>query len=134
MLKIDGKEMEMKIDPDDFDYVYNEYIHATNCDICNKKFTNTLDRQLDHDHETGEIRNIICQKCNRNKKDFNCKNSNTGERYISKCKNNRMKTGFEYRITIERDGIKIALNVRNTLEKAIKFRDEFLKNNPDIFT
>ena len=33
-----------------FEFVYYEYIRATNCELCNKLFPNTRDRQLDHDH------------------------------------------------------------------------------------
>ena len=130
----DWKKRGMKIDEDDFDYVYNTYIHATNCDLCNKLFLNTKDRQLDHDHNTGEVRNIVCQKCNRRRKDNKKKQTNTGYDYISKVKDKKSKTGFEYRIQIRRDGTYILNTNRNTLEKAIICRDEFLKNNPNIFT
>ena len=47
-----------------FNYVYYEYIHATNCELCNKLFSNSRDRHLDHCHETGDIRYICCQSCN----------------------------------------------------------------------
>ena len=38
------------VDDEHFEYIYNEYIHATNCDLCNKQFLKSTDRQLDHDH------------------------------------------------------------------------------------
>jgi hypothetical protein len=62
---------------EDYEIIYNEYIFSTNCDLCNKKFTNTKDRQLDHNHETGEIRNIVCCKCNLRKKDNKINSRNT---------------------------------------------------------
>tara|TARA_R110000851_G_scaffold16319_1_gene53348 strand:- start:45 stop:491 length:447 start_codon:yes stop_codon:yes gene_type:complete len=124
----------IKIDPDDFDYVYNKYIHATNCELCNKLFSKLRDRQLDHDHETGEVRNIVCNKCNCCKKDKKSKQNNTGEDYISKSKSKEYTNGYSFRIRIMRDGNYILNTQRNTLEKAIKCRDEFIANHPEIFS
>jgi len=122
------------VDDYHFWYVYNEYIHATNCDLCDKLFTKSLDRQLDHCHITGEIRNIVCQKCNQRRKDNKSKKTNTGEENIYKIKHKRYKTGYCFRIQIIRDGKYALATTRNTLEKAIKCRDEFIKNNPGIYT
>jgi hypothetical protein len=132
--KANWKRSGMKIDPDDFDYVYNEYIHATNCDLCNKLFTKSIDRQLDHDHNTGEVRNIVCNKCNCHRKDNKKKKNNTGEDYISKCNDAKMKLGYKFQIRIMRDGKRIVITTRTTLEKAIICRDEFIANHPEIFT
>ena len=125
----------MNIDPDDFPYVYNEYIHATHCDLCGKEFLTSRDRHLDHDHETGEIRNIVCNKCNQHKED-RVSNNNTGLKHISKCKNysNNYKNGYiiQYQFKIFRDGKRIIFKSNVDLDKLIKFRDEFLKNN-DIY-
>ena len=111
-----------------FKFVYNEFIHATNCELCNKLFSKSRDRQLDHDHETGEIRNIVCNKCNCCKKDKKSQSNNTsGFQYISKNKN-------RFYIRIMRDGNYILLTQRNTLEEAIIVRDEFIANHPEIFS
>ena len=132
--KDNWKSRGMKIDHDDFDYVYNKYIHATNCDLCNKLFTKSNDRQLDHNHETGEVRNIVCCKCNYYKKDTKKRKNNTGEDYISKIKDKKYKTGYCFRFRISRDEKYIISTSRKTLEEAIIVRDEFLKNHPEIFT
>ena len=50
---------------DDLGAVYDVYIKETKCWICQNKFKNTKDRCLDHDHDSGEIRYICCQYCNR---------------------------------------------------------------------
>ena len=47
-----------------FDELYEAYIYCGYCEECNKPFKNNLDRCLDHDHETGNFRDIVCKKCN----------------------------------------------------------------------
>jgi hypothetical protein len=50
---------------EDLGAVYDNLIKETNCMICFKEYKNSKDRCLDHDHETGEIRYICCNYCNR---------------------------------------------------------------------
>ena len=122
------------VDDYHFEYVYNEYIIATHCDLCDKEFPNTRDRQLDHDHETGDPRNVVCCKCNKHRKDNKPKKTNTGENYITKYKDTHYKTGYGFKITIFRDGKRILATTRKSLEDAIIVRDEFIKNNPGIYS
>ena len=46
------------------DELYDKYINTHCCDVCNKEFKNSTDRCLDHDHTTGEFRQILCRACN----------------------------------------------------------------------
>ena len=49
----------------DLDFLYDSvYVNETNCWHCDKAFTGTKDRCLDHCHVTGEFRQILCQSCN----------------------------------------------------------------------
>ena len=49
---------------DDYDELYEIYIKTMKCQYCNKEFNNSHDRCMDHDHDTGLFRKIICRRCN----------------------------------------------------------------------
>lgn len=120
-------------DEEHFVYIYNLYIKATNCDICNKLFPNSLNRHLDHCHNTGDVRNIMCSRCNIIRKD-NKSYSTTGEYHIYKCKDTHYKLGYYCQVRIYRDGKYILRTQTKTLEEAIICRNKFIAENPDIFT
>ena len=46
------------------DEMYERYLNTTKCGCCSKEFSSSRDRCLDHDHESGEYRWVICQSCN----------------------------------------------------------------------
>ena len=58
---------------EDYDSLYAHYILAENCDECNVRFGEKGDgtgtfRCMDHCHETGQFRNIICCGCNNKRR------------------------------------------------------------------
>ena len=48
----------------DYEEIYNIYINTHKCNYCNKDFKNDKNRNLDHNHDTGMIRGILCMSCN----------------------------------------------------------------------
>ena len=58
------------VEHDDWDALYEHYINCKKCENCGieltegRKMTPTT-RCLDHDHETGKFRNVLCHSCNR---------------------------------------------------------------------
>jgi len=54
---------------DDYDKLYEKYITTTHCELCNvelieNKYSVPNRRCLDHCHQSGLVRNIVCQSCN----------------------------------------------------------------------
>ena len=47
-----------------FDELYDKYLNSSKCDLCNSHFENSFYKCLDHDHNTGEFRNVLCRTCN----------------------------------------------------------------------
>ncbi len=117
---------------EEFEVIYDRYIHSSKCELCDKTFKNSLDRKLDHCHITGKFRNVVCNSCNIRKIDNKIYGA-VDERYISKSFR-KDRNRYEYRFELRRN-YKIVIRKRSIdLEKLIKFRDEWIKNNPQYFS
>ena len=49
---------------DDYNALYETYIGTAECQHCQIEFTKKNKRCLDHSHETGLFRKIVCHRCN----------------------------------------------------------------------
>jgi len=53
---------------EDWDELYDYYINTTNCEYCDVELIEgnfgANHRCLDHNHNTGEVRGVICHTCN----------------------------------------------------------------------
>jgi hypothetical protein len=47
---------------DDYDGMLHEQSGC--CKICHKKFKQGVNAHVDHDHDTGEVRGLLCLNCN----------------------------------------------------------------------
>lgn len=46
------------------DEIYDRWVSATNCELCDKDITTGRQKMMDHDHTSGLFRNIVCCRCN----------------------------------------------------------------------
>ena len=56
---------------DDYESVYNRWLVSERCENCNKPYTVKNCKCMDHCHDTGVFRNILCNPCNVNKNESN---------------------------------------------------------------
>ena len=49
---------------EDYDSLFEYYLNCNNCMICLNTFDKRINKHLDHNHETGEPRYILCRSCN----------------------------------------------------------------------
>ena len=120
---------------DNFDEIYDRYIKSSQCELCETPYKNNKNRCLDHCHTTGKFRNVVCRRCNILKKDNIKRKQNTsGHKNICIHKSDKYKTGICYMVKFRRNGKRICDKRNKTLEEAIKCRDNFIKENPSLFT
>jgi len=130
--KFSWKKQGMIFNNEEFKYWYNEYIYETHCrlDKCKKPFKSSRDRQLDHNHKTGEIRDIICRKCNQKKKDKKTRKDNTSgyngiNKHIDKC----CKQGFIWMFQANINGKRKCIKKSIDYDYLVEFAENWKKEN-----
>ena len=115
-------------------YTNNIFIQATvNCAEMN--INQRRDRHMDHNHETGEFRNICCKSCNARKSDNKIPSTNTsGHKNIYKQIEPTCKQGFLWSFRVTIDGKRKQIKTCVDLEKLIKIRDQWFKEHPNYYT
>jgi len=46
--------------------IYERYLLNKKCELCDEEYTETNKKCMDHCHNTGKFRNILCHRCNSN--------------------------------------------------------------------
>jgi len=116
---------------DEIQSIYYMYIYTTHCELCNKEFEKRNDRQMEHNHETGEFRNIVCKSCNLKKTDKKIYNHNTSG-YTGICKHiyKRCKQGFYWRFRVTIDNKLKTIKSSVDFDKLVEFADKWkIENN-----
>lgn len=103
---------------DDYDAIYERWLKSEKCEKKGCEYTPKNKKCMDHDHETGLFRNILCNRCNTQLPKQGLKRNNIYYR-----PNKNLK--YEYKKKINYKSYSKSFN---TYEEALAYKEEFEKN------
>ena len=116
---------------EEFNEIFNRYLHSTNCEICHNNYKSRRNKQMEHEHlidnKYGPFRNVVCQSCNQRKKDKKIRFDNTSG-YVGICKqiDKNYKQGFRWKFRANINGkvktIKYSVNKELLIEFATQWK------------
>ena len=102
--------------------IYHEYLISTECELCGEPYSQHNKKHMDHCHNTGKFRNVVCHRCNLWKSDRPSK-------VIYWC-NSRNK----YRLQVRRNYKHVLNKYTRTEEQAKEILNKFKEDHPYYFT
>ena len=121
------KRLGLKMD--NFEEIYKRYITSSRCELCSKQYKKRNERNMEHDHKTGEFRNIVCNRCNILRSDRKQKNNTSGYIGIYRHKDNHSDIGFYWRFRVSINGKRKVIKSSKDLNWLISFAEKWKKDN-----
>ena len=120
----------LKCNDEEFELLYNRYINSEYCELCGIEYVKRHNRHMEHSHETGEFRNIVCNRCNQLKYDVKMSSKNTsGYKGICKQLDPKSKNGFYWKFQAYCGGKQRKIKQSYDLQTVVKFAEEWKKAN-----
>ena len=106
-----------------YEIIYEKVQDTTHCELCNVELISgrkSNSRCMDHDHETGYFRYVLCNTCNKGYKLKHHKRNKTGHRWICPWKQKK-KDKIYHSFTYKRKGFKVKTSQSLTKLIALSF-------------
>lgn len=121
-------QLKINFTDEEFEFIWGVYQNIEECMKCSKHFKDRFDKCLDHNHDTGEIRYILCRCCNSNTDvRNNIERNKLGETNITIEVNQGIFYRFEKKINKHKIVKRFSTN-KYTLEEVIEIKNKLIKN------